>query len=66
MPQPITQLERARAGEITGQMEFCAQRENLPAETIRAEVAAGRMVIPANREHLKAQLEPMCIGMAAS
>jgi phosphomethylpyrimidine synthase len=65
MSQPITQLERARAGEFTEEMEFCAQREGLAAELIRDEVAAGRMVIPANTEHLKAKLEPMCIGIAA-
>ncbi len=66
MSQPITQLERARAGEITEEMQLCAQREGLSPELIRDEVAAGRMVIPANVEHLKAQLEPMCIGIAAT
>ncbi|MEE3221031.1 MAG: phosphomethylpyrimidine synthase ThiC, partial [Planctomycetota bacterium] len=62
----MTQLERARAGEITDEMQFCAQREGLSPELIRDEVAAGRMVIPANIEHLKARLEPMCIGIAAT
>ncbi|RMF39924.1 MAG: phosphomethylpyrimidine synthase ThiC [Planctomycetota bacterium] len=60
-----TQLMAARAGEITPEMEFVAQREQLPVETIRQEVAAGRMVIPANKVHLAGRLEPMCIGMAA-
>ncbi len=60
-----TQLLAAKAGEITPEMEFCAKREDLPVETIRAEVAAGRMVIPANKVHLQASLEPMCIGIAA-
>jgi phosphomethylpyrimidine synthase len=46
-------------------MEFVAKREDLPVETIRAEVAAGRMVIPANRVHLALKLEPMAIGIAA-
>ncbi|MEE2706835.1 MAG: phosphomethylpyrimidine synthase ThiC [Planctomycetota bacterium] len=62
----MTQLERARAGEITDEMQFCAEREGLSPELIRDEVAAGRMVIPANIEHLKARLEPMCIGIAAT
>ncbi|MFP6613479.1 MAG: phosphomethylpyrimidine synthase ThiC [Pirellulales bacterium] len=62
----MTQLERARAGEITDEMQLCAQREGLSPELIRDEVAAGRMVIPANVEHLKARLEPMCIGIAAT
>jgi len=66
MPEPITQLELARAGTITPEMEYVAKRESLSPETIRSEVAAGRMVIPANRVHLAARLEPMCIGMAAN
>lgn len=61
-----TQIEAARAGTITPEMEFVAQRENLTPELIRDEVAAGRMVIPANHVHLEKQLEPMCIGIAAS
>ena len=66
MPQPITQLEHARCGSVTPEMEAVAKRESLPKETIRAEVAAGRMVIPANTVHLAAGLEPMCIGIAAA
>ncbi|HBE69676.1 MAG TPA: thiamine biosynthesis protein ThiC [Planctomycetaceae bacterium] len=60
-----TQLEAARAGNVTPEMEFVAKREQLPVETILQEVAAGRMVIPANTVHLAGQLEPMCIGIAA-
>ena len=61
----MTQIESARAGDITAEMEFVARREGLPPETIRDEVAAGRMVIPANIEHLRLGLEPMGIGVAA-
>ncbi|MEX0642164.1 MAG: phosphomethylpyrimidine synthase ThiC, partial [Pirellulales bacterium] len=60
-----TQIQSARAGTITPEMEFCAQREQMPPETICDEVAAGRMVIPANKNHLAGRLEPMCIGIAA-
>jgi phosphomethylpyrimidine synthase len=60
-----TQLESARQGVITPEMEFVARREELTPELIRDEVAAGRMVIPANRVHLAGRLEPMCIGIAA-
>ncbi len=60
-----TQLLAARAGEVTPEMEYCAKREDLPVETILNEVAAGRMVIPANRVHVAQALEPMCIGIAA-
>src|SRR5438874_11228325 len=61
----MTQLEAARTGLITEQMQFVAQREDLAAELIRDEVARGRMVIPANTVHLSKRLEPMCIGVAA-
>ena len=60
-----TQLTRAKAGEITPEMEFVAKRESLTPELIRDEVAAGRMVIPANKVHLTKRLEPMCIGIAS-
>jgi phosphomethylpyrimidine synthase len=66
MPELITQLEHARAGAITPEMEFVARREHLEPETVRAEVAAGRMVIPANRVHLASRLEPMAIGIGAT
>src|SRR6266404_2106803 len=61
----MTQLESARNGAITPEMQFVAQREDLDAELIRDEVARGRMVIPANVNHLKGRLEPMCIGVAS-
>lgn len=60
-----TQLLAARAGEVTAEMKFVADREQLPVETILAEVASGRMVIPANKVHLQGRLEPMAIGIAA-
>jgi phosphomethylpyrimidine synthase len=61
----MTQIESARRGTITPEMEYVAKREGLEAESIRAEVARGRMVIPANKVHLGKRLEPMCIGIAA-
>ena len=45
-------------------MQFVAKREDLDPELIRAEVARGRMVIPANIDHLAKRLEPMAIGVA--
>jgi len=63
---PITQLEHARLGTITAQMRRVAEREpHLTAEQVRDEVAAGRMVIPANVNHLKHRLDPMAIGRAS-
>ncbi len=60
-----TQILAARAGEITPEMQFVAEREQLTPELVRDEVAAGRMVIPANKVHLQGRLEPMAIGIAA-
>jgi phosphomethylpyrimidine synthase len=61
----MTQLEAARQGTITPEMQYVAGREELDPELIRSEVARGRMVIPANRVHLTKKLEPMCIGVAS-
>ena len=64
--EPCTQLEYARLGITTPEMHRVAEREqHLTAEQIRDEVAAGRMVIPANKQHLTYSLEPMCIGRAS-
>jgi phosphomethylpyrimidine synthase len=48
----MTQLEAARANRITPEMCRVARRENVTAEFVRAEVARGRLVIPANVRHL--------------
>jgi len=76
--RPITQLEFARLGVITPQMARVAQREphfetlfpspdgtppgSRAAAAVRDEVAAGRLVIPANIHHLAHKLDPMAIG----
>lgn len=63
---PVTQLEFARLGRITPQMRRVAEREgHLTAQQVRDEVAAGRMVIPANTVHLGYHLDPMAIGRAS-
>ncbi|MFH1920533.1 MAG: phosphomethylpyrimidine synthase ThiC [Planctomycetota bacterium] len=61
----MTQLEQARAGVVTPEMEAVAQSERLAAELVQSEVARGRMVIPANKVHLEKGLEPIGIGIAA-
>jgi phosphomethylpyrimidine synthase len=64
--QAITQLEWARVGVVTPEMKRVALREpHLTPEQIRVEVAAGRMIIPANKVHLGYKLEPMAIGRAS-
>ncbi len=57
---PVTQLHYARRGVITPEMEFVALREGFDPEIVRAEVARGRAIIPANVNH--PELEPMIIG----
>src|SRR5206468_7118635 len=60
----VTQLQLARAGIITPEMEFVAIRENqsresshITPEFVRQEVARGRAIIPANVNHPES--EPM-------
>ena len=63
--EPITQLESARLGLVTPEMKRVAEREgHLTPEQVRDEIAAGRLVIPANTTHLKYKLDPMAIGRA--
>jgi len=59
----FSQMHFARKGPVTEEMLFVADREKVTPETIRDEVAAGRMIIPANINH--PELEPMCIGVAS-
>jgi phosphomethylpyrimidine synthase len=56
----VTQMHYARRGEITPEMEFIALREGVSGEFVRAEVARGRAIIPANVNH--PETEPMIIG----
>ena len=58
-----TQMHIARRGEVSPEMRRVAEREELPAELIRDEVARGRMIIPANVHHLA--MDPMAIGLRA-
>jgi phosphomethylpyrimidine synthase len=56
----VTQMHYARQGVITPEMAFIAMREQVEPEFVRAEVAAGRAIIPANINHPES--EPMIIG----
>nr|MBP7472133.1 phosphomethylpyrimidine synthase ThiC [Prevotella sp.] len=66
-----TQMYYAKKGIITREMEYVAIRENMnnkelgisshiTPEFVRSEIASGRAVIPANRNHPES--EPMIIG----
>ena len=59
----FSQMHFARKGLITEEMMYVADRERVDPTVIRDEVAAGRMIIPANINH--PELEPMAIGVAS-
>lgn len=58
--RPITQIDHARAGIVTPQMEEVARKEGRDPEYIRERVAAGTIAIPANIHH--ASLSPEGVG----
>ncbi len=59
-----TQLLSATRGHVTPQMRRVAEKEQVPIDRLTAEVASGRVVIPANPRH--AALQPQGIGMPLS
>jgi phosphomethylpyrimidine synthase len=60
MTQYKTQMEAARSGMITPQMQVVAAKEKIDPEELRRLVAAGQAVVPANRNH--AGLDPEGVG----
>lgn len=62
----VTQIDFARAGVVTNAMRAVAEREGHDPEFIRAGVAAGRIVIPANIRHLEYGLKPAGVGAGLS
>ena len=59
-----TQIRYAREGVVTEEMAYVAEKERLAPETVRSEIARGRMIVPANVNH--EELVPMAIGIAAT
>ena len=57
----VTQMHYAREGIVTEEMAFVAAREKLDAKLIMSEVARGRMVIPANINHLNLPCSPSAL-----
>ena len=53
----VSQMHLARRGVVTEEMAHVARRERLAPELVRAEVARGRLVVPANVRH--PELEPI-------
>lgn len=56
----MTQIDAARAGTITKEMQIVAEKEDREPDFIRAGVAAGRIAIPANIHHVA--LSPEGVG----
>ncbi len=53
----MSQMHFARKGLITEEMAFVAHKEKLAAELVRAEIAKGTMIIPANINHARARAD---------
>ncbi len=58
--QTPTQLWYAKQGIVTEEMRFVAERERMQPELLRLDLAAGRLIIPANIHH--PNLVPIGIG----
>lgn len=65
-PQLVTQIDFARAGQITPQMKEVAEREHRDPEYIRERVADGRIAIPANIVHIKKGMRAFGVGEGLS
>lgn len=65
-PKLVTQIDFARAGQITPQMKEVAEREHRDPEYIRERVADGRIAIPANIMHIKKGMRAFGVGEGLS
>lgn len=65
-PKLVTQIDFARAGQITPQMKEVAEREHRDPEYIREHVADGRIAIPANIVHIKKGMRAFGVGEGLS
>ena len=65
-PKLVTQIDFARAGQITPQMKEVAEREHRDPEYIRERVADGRIAIPANIVHIKKGMRSFGVGEGLS
>mgnify|MGYP003264381363 FL=1 len=65
-PELVTQIDFARAGQITPQMKEVAEREHRDPEYIRERVADGRIAIPANIVHIKKGMRAFGVGEGLS
>ena len=55
-----TQMDAARQGIVTSQMKIVAHKEKMAPESLRELIAAGKVIIPANKNHTN--LDPEGVG----
>ena len=58
-----TQMDDAKQGIITQQMQIVAAKEKMDPQRLRELVATGQVVIPANKNHLKLDAEGVGTGL---
>lgn len=58
--QYTTQMDAARKGILTGEMEAAAKKEQMDVQELMALMAKGQVIIPCNKKHTS--LEPNAIG----
>lgn len=58
-----TQIDAARKGIITKEMEIVAEKEGMNVETLRGLVAEGKVAIPANKNHKSLSAEGVGQGL---
>ncbi len=59
-----TQMDAAKKGIITKEMEIVSKKENMDVELLRERIAKGEIVIPANKNHKS--LDPQGVGKGLS
>ena len=47
----MTQIEQARKGNITEEMEIVAKQEQMPLDLLQTRIAKGEVIIPKNKNH---------------
>ncbi|MBI5754915.1 phosphomethylpyrimidine synthase ThiC [Candidatus Peregrinibacteria bacterium] len=61
-----TQLTKARKGIVTPEMEIVSQKESCDIQILRKNIASGKVIIPANHEHIRLGISPTGIGKGLS
>ncbi|MBR1444184.1 MAG: phosphomethylpyrimidine synthase ThiC, partial [Firmicutes bacterium] len=61
MAEYATQMEAARKGIVTKEMEIVSKKENIDIKELMALMAEGKIIIPANKNHKS--LDPEAVGM---